>query len=114
MPGKFSSLNRRLAKVEQKVADRVSREELANCICCEMTVLLPEDAKEFEGEMNRTCPVHGFRRFGHILPVVCVNMDKTPHDVSAKLLRVLETYKLRLSQLSGYKVELEEDDSQET
>ena len=97
MSGKLSSLSRRLAKVEQQLADVARREELANCICREMTITF--EAEEFEAEMNRTCLVHGFRRLGRILAVRFVNTDGTLTEESAKLHQLVETYELRLSQL---------------
>jgi hypothetical protein len=45
-----------LAKVERKLASKARREELANCICKEVTLVLPDQAEEFEAEMNQTCP----------------------------------------------------------
>ncbi|MGA8764234.1 MAG: hypothetical protein WB562_15310, partial [Candidatus Sulfotelmatobacter sp.] len=64
MSGKFASLDRRLTKVEQELTSRERRRELANCTCREVTVALPNQIEEFEAEMNRTCPAHGFRRLG--------------------------------------------------
>ncbi len=55
MSGKLSSLSRRLAKIEQQMADQAQRAELANCNCKHMpdvtiaNTVLPE---EFEAEMN--------------------------------------------------------------
>jgi hypothetical protein len=95
MSGKLSSLDRRLAKVEQRLTDRARRKKLANCICREGTQAA--EAEEFEVEMNRTCPVHGFRRLGKITPLVYVNPDKTFTEDSAKLLKLIETYELRVS-----------------
>jgi hypothetical protein len=66
MSGKYSSLSRQLATVEQKLANRARREKLANCICGDWIIVVSMAPQLFEAEMNRTCPVHGFRRFGHI------------------------------------------------
>jgi len=109
MSGKLSNLSRRVAEVEQQVDDRAGREELTNCICREWT--FTHDADAFE-EMNRTCPVHGFRRLGRILPVSFVRPDRTLTEESTKLLQLVETYKLRLSQRPQSGAELK-DDSQE-
>ncbi len=62
MSGKLLGLRRRLARVERTLANIAKREEMADCICQEMTVVMPDQPEKFEAEMNRTCPVHGFRR----------------------------------------------------
>jgi hypothetical protein len=105
MSGKPSGLWKRLAKVEQQLADRARRAELANCHCRGMTMVFTPE--QFEAEMNRTCPAHGFRRLGTILAVGFVKPDKTVTEESAKLMQRVETYNLRLSQLPQAGVELE-------
>jgi hypothetical protein len=63
MSGKLSALRKRLAKVEQKMADQAQRWELANCKCQVEIIIL--DPEHFETELA-PCPVHGFRRLGEI------------------------------------------------
>jgi hypothetical protein len=109
MSGKLSSLNRRLAKVEQQVAERTKREELANCICRTLTIV--QDAEQFEVEMNRPCPVHGVRDLGQLLIHTPFNSDTTPSEVSIKRRQLLDLYELRLSQHSQSSDELEENES---
>jgi hypothetical protein len=112
MSGKLSSLSRRLAKLEQQRADRAMREELANCICgTKMAFRVFSNASEFEEEMNRTCPVHGVRRLGPIITMGAANPDGTPSEELLKLMRLMETYNLRLSQLSHSSDELEKNES---
>ena len=62
MTRKLLSLSRQLAKVEREQADRARRKKLANCICGDPTIAVSTAPERFEAEMNRTCPVHGFRR----------------------------------------------------
>ena len=101
MPARLSSLSRRLVQVEQRLADKVSRERLAPCICTARTVALRQNA--FEEEMNRPCPSHGFRDLGQIFRVVIVptkglpvNEDGTQDDsLSPKFDEVIATYESR-------------------
>lgn len=112
MSGKLSSLNRRLAKVEQQVAERTKREELANCICrTSMPFTIVHNAEDFEVEMNRPCPVHGVRDLGQLLIHTPFNSDTTPSEESIKLRQLLDLYELRLSQRSQSSDELEENES---
>ncbi len=112
MSGKLSSLNRRLAKVEQQVAERTKREELANRICrTSMPFTIVQDAEQFEVEMNRPCPVHGVRDLGQLLIHTPFNSDTTPSEVSIKLRQLLDLYELRLSQRSQSSDEPEENES---
>ena len=66
MSAKLSSLRKRLATLEQEQADRARREELVDCNCPEMkssvTFLAPIFPEALEAELNKTCPVHGFRQ----------------------------------------------------
>lgn len=50
---------KQLEKIEQKMAEISRREGLSNCICKDRMVVAR--TKTFEAEMNKTCPVHGFR-----------------------------------------------------
>ncbi len=114
MRRKLSSLSKRLAEVEQQVAERTKREELANCICrTSKPGTFAHNAEKFEAEMNRTCPVHGLRRLGDVIAVTFVNPDGTLSEESIKLSQLIDTYNLRLSQHSQSNDEREEHDSQE-
>jgi|ERR1035438_1523863 hypothetical protein len=112
MSAKLSSLRKRLATLEQEQADRARREELADCNCPEMKsseFLSPIFPEALEAQLNKTCPVHGFRRFGRI-----VVMNFGP-EKSAKVLQLIEEYQIRLAQHSQSSVEPEEEnDSQES
>ena len=95
MSEKLSSLRKRLAKVERKMADIVRREELANCNCkqsSDFTVLSDDGAEEFEAEMNLPCPAHGFRRLGRIMHVA-VEDESCPRSDE-----LIATYEARLEQ----------------
>lgn len=118
MSGKLPGLRKRLARVERTLANIAKGEELANCICLDsrsLTVAWPHQPEEFEAEMNRTCPVHGFRRLGMIVQVRSVHGDGTVEE-SAKLDQLLEIYearqlptKPRLSQLGRVACKLKHD-----
>jgi hypothetical protein len=122
MSGKYSSLSRQLAKVERKLANRARREKLANCICGGTIIALSMATEQFEAEMNRTCPVHGFRRFGHIDALIfeCPDGDETlgppeyERNEPVKLEQLVKTYELRYWEDLKSRVELEEDEENES
>ena len=117
MSAKLSSLRKRLATLEQEQADRARREELADCNCPAMKSSVPFLAvfpEAFEAELNETCPVHGFRRFGAITIIDFVNLDGTESESAAKMHQLITSYRLRLAQHSQSSIEPEaEHDSQE-
>jgi hypothetical protein len=100
MSGNLSSLWKRLAKVEQRMAEQALRAELADCNCPRMPALtiandiLPE---QFEAEMNLPCPVHRIRRLGAILRIRFRKGDGTEKP-SPELDKLLEMYRARLEQ----------------
>jgi hypothetical protein len=56
------SLEGRLAKIEQELAEVEANERLNTCICGNKAVVVTvAKVEEFRTEMNRLCPVHGFR-----------------------------------------------------
>ena len=87
MSGKLSSLQKRLAKVEQEMADRARRWELANCKCRVVTTIL--NPEQFERELA-PCPVHGFRRLGEIILFTSAN--------PTRMGELMAIYKERLAQ----------------
>ena len=111
---------KRLETLEQKMADLMRPEALANCTCREYTcALLP---KVFEAEMNRTCPVHGFRRLGRIFvtEIVHTGKDKITWDEEekncadkAELDRLLKEYNIRLAQAEQAEEEEEYDSGED-
>jgi len=112
MPAKFSSPSNRLAKLEREWAERVKREELADCNCPAMksagSFLAPIFPEALEAELNKTCPVHGFRQFGRIVVMNFGNQE------SAKLLQLVEEYRLRLAQHSQSSIEPEKEDDDDS
>jgi hypothetical protein len=89
MSGRILSLWKRLARVEQILSNLVEHEQLANCTCRKSTVAYAAKPEEFQAEMNRTCPAHGFRSLGMIVHVDTVGR------ASPKLTQLLETYRAR-------------------
>lgn len=113
MSGRLSSLSRRLAKVEQRQADRARREELADCNCPKLksTVpflapFIPEPLESLEAELHEMCPVHGLRRFGTI---EIMNFGDT--ETTAKMEQLIDAHHLLLSQYSQSNGEIEENES---
>jgi hypothetical protein len=96
MSAKYTSLARRLDKLEQQLAENSRRVKLRNCTC--QTVTSAHTSAGFEAEMNQSCPAHGFRRLGHIIMLSFVNPDKSVTEDSAKLQELRHAYELRLSQ----------------
>lgn len=99
MSGTLLGLQRRLTRVEQIFAGIAERNALTNCACVDETFI--NTADELEAEMDRACPVHGFRRLGTIDRIFYVKPDKTIVK-DAKLERLLEIYEeQRARQSSG-------------
>jgi hypothetical protein len=98
MSGKLSGLWKRLAKLEQRMAEQARRAELASCTCVRtLTVALPDQPEQFEAEMNRPCPAHGIRRLGRITRIHFWNPDGT-EEPCPRLDELMATYKARLDQ----------------
>ena len=100
MSGNLSSLWKRLAKVEQRMADQARRAELANCTCIRspwMTVAITGQPEKFEAEMNHRCPSHGFRRLGRIMHVCFIDPDGTA-EPDPRLDELIATYDAGLAQ----------------
>lgn len=102
MSGRVRSMKRRLAKVEQTLADRKNEEDLVNCLCGRHVLAWPGHAKELKAELSRTCPVHGFRRVGLIHCLKFVTTEMTPESEKerfrqedAELHQVIEEYESR-------------------
>ena len=109
------TLSRRIARVERQMADRARAQKLANCNCFpkdpegNAMLNIVSDPERFEAEMNIPCPAHEFRNLGDIGCVIFINRDRTPTEESARLVKLVEIYKLRLSQLLPPSPELEYD-----
>jgi hypothetical protein len=100
MSANLSGLWKRLAKVEQRMADQARRAELANCTCIHspnVTVAITGQPEKFETEMNLPCPSHGFRRLGRIMRIRFMNPDGTAEPVP-RLDELIATYEARLAQ----------------
>jgi hypothetical protein len=107
--GTLRSLRRRLAKVERELVDSARQEKLTNCICLANIIAVSTDPEQFEAEMNRPCPVHGFRRLGKIIAVNLRCTDGSEREEVARLGQLIETYKLGLARFSQSSVKLEND-----
>lgn len=98
MSRKLSSLNGRLAKVEQQMADQARRAELANCNCEHVgTLAITSQPEKFEAEMNLPCPAHGVRRLGRIMQLVFIDPGDTERP-STRLDELIATYEARLAE----------------
>jgi len=71
MSDTISSLKRRLDKIEKEAAARKLRDELANCDCQEVRIVVhhSENHEEEEETCGRPCPVHGLDRLEHVIHV---------------------------------------------
>jgi hypothetical protein len=98
MPGTLLGLQRRLIRVEQIFAAIAERNALAKCACVDETFI--NTADELEAEMDRACPVHGFRSLGEIERIFYVKPDRTIVK-DPKLERLLEIYEERRARQSS-------------
>ena len=77
------NLDRRLAKIEQKLAEIERQANAANCICKALTYISSDEA---EAEMNRKCPVHEHRQDQFmIMRVVDMNGNEVEDTDSKEL-----------------------------
>ena len=113
MSRKLANLNMRLAKVEQQAAHIVRREKLASCNCYPnppgIKMLVVKDAKEFEAEMNLSCPAHGFRRLGKLMVVTIVGREGEISEECARREELAKEYYRRLSEFLKSHPELKDD-----
>ena len=100
MSGRLPELQRRLGRVDRTLARIAERAALANCIC--LDDMFVEDAEEFELEMNRPCPVHGFRSLGEICWIDFISPDRTEVE-DPKLDGLIKIYEERRARHSAAK-----------
>jgi hypothetical protein len=91
------NLEKRLAEVERRLRDVARRDQLANCNCQQLTSAFSSD--NFEEEMNRPCPAHGFRDLGTIMHTVVVPTNSLVREIEpeedTKLQALIATYEAR-------------------
>jgi|SRR4051812_19038520 hypothetical protein len=92
MSARLPGLQRRLAKAERTLAGIVKQAALKNCTCVDD--ISPNTAEEFEMEMNRPCPIHGFRSLGKIYRMFFINPDGT-EDEDPKFNELIKIYEER-------------------
>ena len=113
MSRKLANLNMRLAKVEQQAAHIATREKLGNCNCYPnplgIKMLVVKDAKEFEAEMNLSCPAHGFRRLGKLMVVTIVSRKGEISEECARREELVTEYERRLSEFLKSHPELKDE-----
>jgi hypothetical protein len=98
MSGNLSSLEKRLANLEQWMADLARRVTSINCNCEPyVTIAFSTQPEQFEAEMNLPCPAHGLRRLGMILPICFVD-GHGRRDSTSRLDELLAIYEARLAQ----------------
>jgi len=95
MGGKLAGLRRRLEKAEKVLAETAEGERLADCICkvrdvSPPTIAFSNKPEEFEAEMKKKCPVHGFRHLGHIVAIRFVAPGRK--DERGRLDELLDEY----------------------
>jgi hypothetical protein len=86
MSRKLSSISNRLAKLEQKWADRARGEDLVNCICRKVTVFYSHKPEEFEAEKNKPCPAHGVRQMGQLVQIEYIGRPAARQQLHEALL----------------------------
>ena len=106
MAGDF---NRRLARIEKRLGKELGKLNLRNCNCREVTYLVEGKEQEFEAEMNRSCPAHGFRDLGIVViedwhdsrAVQELQQEYHRRHVDAERARAEQKKKIREELLSG-------------
>lgn len=89
---------KRLEKIEQKLANVLRQDALVNCTCLER--LFVNSTEKLRSEMRKTCPVHGFRRLG-VVTLVSIGpkrKDSNHDDPLVGAEEVVEEYKRGLAQ----------------
>jgi len=90
-PRKMSrKLEKRLAQVEQRLANVAKRDQLVDCNCKQMTFF--RTAEHFEAEKNLPCPGHGFRDLGRVNITIVVPLNGAPRDDTTRLEQLIATY----------------------
>jgi hypothetical protein len=87
MSSTTSSIGRRLARIEQRLAEMTPRPPKCNCV--DRTVVYTHAPEQFEADMNLPCPAHGIRRLGVIFAVCYEGEDTSRFD------QLLAKYKAR-------------------
>jgi hypothetical protein len=72
----LAAIVKRVYRIERQIENAGREMRAQDCICFQSVVAVWGKLAEFEAEMNKTCPVHGFRRLKH--PIVIV--DDGPND----------------------------------
>ena len=81
----LTAIGRRIKRIENQI-DSAARERWAkDCNCFAFVSLFGGNLAEFEAEMIKMCPVHGFRRLQH--PILIVNGG--PNDPNYSRIREL-------------------------
>jgi hypothetical protein len=109
--GRLTGFRRRLAKVEQALAETAEQEKQVSCICIPngarlITIAFSNKPEEFEADMNRKCPAHGFRSLGEIMVLTVVGPGQKK-DERCRLDDLLADYRAREAEYSRNKLEHE-------
>jgi hypothetical protein len=107
--GRLTGFRRRLAKVEQALAETAEQEKQVNCICIpngarSITIAFSNKPEEFEADMNQRCPAHGFRSLGDITVFRVVGPGQKK-DVRRRLDDLLADYRAREAEYSRKKLQ---------
>jgi hypothetical protein len=108
MSGKSFNLIRRLATVEQRLAETARHESLADCTSVISPFFAVKDEKEFEAQANVACPVHGFRRLERLVVVTIVRTSR-PNREESRLEQVVDEYQRCLAEFRKSHPEFEDD-----
>jgi len=109
------NLENRLSKVERELAQIREGDNEAQCICNAFVGIGPGRVEQFRAEMNRPCPVHGFRE----LKILHFVSTEPARDLSspARIIEdpevntLLEEYERRLAEAKRAAYRNENDES---
>ena len=82
MKNSISKVERRLVKVEQKLAERARRKLLETCVCTKVSYFESVEPEKLEKEMNVPCPAHEFRSLGSRFSVLVQPNGPEPRPAS--------------------------------
>lgn len=94
------SLEKRLAKVEQELAEIEERQKQADCICGPFLVMNgPGTAAGLREAMDTPCPAHGFRELSIFHCISVEPSDSGPREIrDPEVDALLEEYYRRLKE----------------
>ena len=71
----LTAIARRITKIERQIEKAAGEIRAKDCNCFQHVCAISGKLSEFEAEMTKTCPVHGFRRLRPPIVILDVGPD---------------------------------------